>query len=37
MSNTEIGKKLGISQPAVGYAVRRGEALAKAHGFQLEE
>jgi len=37
MSNTEVGKKLGISQPAVGYAVRRGEALAKEHGFQLEE
>jgi putative transposase len=37
MSNTDVGKKLGISQPAFGYAVRRGEALAKEHGFQLEK
>jgi len=37
MSNTDVGKKLGISQPAVGYAVRRGEAVAKEHGFQLEK
>jgi chromosomal replication initiation ATPase DnaA len=37
MSNTEVGKKLGISQPAVGYALRRGEALAKEHDFHLEE
>lgn len=35
MSNTEVGKKLGISQPAVGYAVRRGEALVKRDGFHL--
>lgn len=35
MSNTEVGKKLGISQPAVGYAVRRGDALAKERGFHL--
>jgi len=37
MSNTDVAKKLGISQPAVGYAVRRGEAIAKEHGFQLEK
>jgi putative transposase len=37
MSNTDVGKKLGISQPAVGYAVRKGEAVAKKHGFQLEK
>jgi len=35
MSNTEVGKKLSITQPAVGYAVRRGEALVKRHGFHL--
>ena len=37
ISNTEVGKKLGISQPAVGYAVRRGEVLAKERGFVLLE
>jgi hypothetical protein len=36
LSNTEIGKKLGLTQPAVGYAVRRGESLARERGLKLE-
>jgi len=34
---TEWARHLGITQPAVGYAASRGEALAKEHGFQLEK
>ncbi len=36
LTNTSIGRTLGISQPAVGYAVRRGEALARERRFSLE-
>lgn len=36
LSNTSIARKLGMSQPAVGYAVRRGEELAKERGLSLE-
>ncbi len=30
-------KHLGISQPGVGYAVSRGEKIAKIHKYQLHE
>jgi len=33
ISNTEVGKKLGISQPAAGYAVRRGRYWPKNEVF----
>ena len=36
VSNTELGRKLGVSQPAVGYAVKRGEEIANRNGFHLE-
>jgi predicted transcriptional regulator len=39
MSNTEVGKKLGISQQAVGYAAGRKEALitlTRAEGLQWD-
>ena len=36
LSNTLIARKLGVSQPAVGYAVRRGEEFARDNGFSLE-
>ena len=35
LSNTSIAMKLGMSQPAVGYAVMRGEELAKKRHFTL--
>ena len=34
-SHTDLAKRLGMTQPAVGYAVRRGEQLAKEKGFIL--
>jgi putative transposase len=36
LSNTSIARKLGMSQPAVGYAVGRGEELARERGLSLE-
>lgn len=35
VSLTELARRIGISVPAVGYSVRRGEAIAKENGFQL--
>ena len=32
----ELGRRLGMSQPGVGYAVRRGEHIVKENNFQLE-
>ena len=36
MKGTELAKRLGMSQPAVGYAVRRGEEIANQKGWTLE-
>jgi hypothetical protein len=33
---TEIAKGLGMSQPAIGYAVNRGEETAKKKGYKLD-
>ena len=30
-----LAKQLGMSQPGVGYAVNRGEKIAKEHKYQL--
>jgi len=35
-SMTSIARRLGISQPAVGYAVDRGKSAAKARGIELK-
>ena len=37
MSCTDVAKRLGMSQPGVGYAVSRGEKIAKKHNYQLSE
>ena len=37
MSCTDVAKRLGMSQPGVGYAVSRGEKIAKKHKYQLPE
>jgi len=34
---TELARHLGITQPAVGYAVKRGEHIAKQNGYRLLE
>lgn len=37
MSRTEVARRLSLSQPAVGYAVNRGERFAKKHKYQLDD
>jgi hypothetical protein len=37
MSCTSVAKHLEMSQPGVGYAVSRGEKIAKIHKYQLHE
>ena len=37
MSCTDVAKRLGMSQPGVGYAVSRGEKTAKKHKYQIFE
>ena len=37
MSCTDVAKRLRMSQPGVGYAVSRGEKIAKKHKYQLHE
>jgi len=37
ISCTDVVKRLGMSQPGVGYAVSRGEKIAKRHNYQLHE
>jgi chromosomal replication initiation ATPase DnaA len=32
---TELAKKLGISQPAVSLAIKRGEKMARENGYEL--
>jgi hypothetical protein len=34
---TEVAKLLGMTQPGVGYAVKRGEDIAKEHHYKLEK
>ena len=36
-SVTDIAKRIGISQPAVSYAVRRGERTVRERGLQLAQ
>ncbi len=35
MSCTKVARRLGLSQPAIGYAVSRGEKNVKEHKFHL--
>ena len=35
ISCTDLAKQLGMSQPGVGFAVNRGEKIAKEHKYQL--
>ena len=35
ISCTDLAKQLEITQPGVGYAVSRGEKIAKEHKYQL--
>ena len=35
MSMTEIAGRLGLTQPAVSVAARRGEVIAKQNGYSL--
>jgi putative transposase len=37
MSCTDVAKRLGMSQPGAGYAVSRGEKIAKKYKYQLHE
>ena len=37
MTCTNVAQRLGMSQPGVGYAVSRGEKLAKKHKYQLDK
>ena len=37
ISYTELAKRLEMSQPGVGYAVNRGEKIAKKHKYKLLE
>jgi chromosomal replication initiation ATPase DnaA len=37
VSLTELARRIGISVPAIGYSVRRGEVIAKENNFQLIE
>jgi putative transposase len=34
---TDLARKLGMTQPGVGYAVKRGERIALERGLTLEE
>ena len=37
MSLSDLARAFGISIPGIGYAVARGEALARANDYKLEE
>ena len=37
MSLTELARHLGLSVPAIGYSVERGEIIVREHGYQLLE
>jgi putative transposase len=35
ISATDLAIKLGLTQPAISMAIRRGEKIARRHGFKL--
>jgi hypothetical protein len=35
ISLTDMARRLDMSPPAIGYAVQRGEAIAKEKGFRI--
>jgi len=35
LTDTELAKRLGVTQPAVSYAVSRGEQIAKERNYNL--
>lgn len=37
LSCSEVAKRLGMSQPGIGYAVSRSEKIAKKHKYRLHE
>ena len=37
ISHTELARRLGLSVPGVGYAVERGEFIARENNYQLRE
>jgi len=37
MSQTELARKFGVTQPAVSSAVRKGEEIVRTDGFELLE
>ena len=37
MNQTELAQKFGISQPAVSFAVRKGEKTVRTDGYELLE
>ena len=37
IAQTELAKKLGISQPGVGYAVKKGETIMKLNSYRIEK
>ncbi|MDY6973648.1 MAG: transposase, partial [Thermodesulfobacteriota bacterium] len=34
---SELARKLGLTQPGVGYAVRKGEAISKSNNYQIKD
>ncbi len=32
----ELARKLGMTQPGMGYAVKRGEVISKLNGYQIQ-
>ncbi len=34
---TDLAKRLGMTQPGVGYAVKRGEDIARKNNYRLED
>jgi hypothetical protein len=37
MSCTDVARRLGMSQPGVGYAVNRGKNIAEKDNYRLQE
>jgi putative transposase len=33
----ELARRLGMTQPAVGYAVIKGEGISKSNNYQIKE
>ncbi|MDY6845068.1 MAG: transposase, partial [Thermodesulfobacteriota bacterium] len=34
---SELARKLGLNQPGVGHAVRKGQAISKSNNYQIKE